>query len=148
MPGSTAQDVIVDAVLAALRQAPAITTGPIDEDVDLDAVAETHAEAVSVELVSSQPQESTTGYITWTSRIAVLCLVRRDGRTAGQPRASRALHAKAFARLMADRGLGGLAIDVSQPAIRPERQQLDTRMGACIGLYDVRHRVFGATLDA
>lgn len=140
-------DAVVDAVLAALRRSPAITSGPIEEDTDADLLPEGTREAVIVSLVDSDPLEQYTNRVTWRSRVAINCHVQKDGRT-NAGRASRELHARVYARLMEDRTLGGAVVDVAEPRIRQDSAQADTRMGACTGTYPVQHNTSAGSLQA
>lgn len=146
-----AGDAIVDAVLALLKQAPAVTAGPIGEDVDLATVGETVTEAVSVSLVASDPMSPTVlmgAPVDWITSVQIECYARRDARGAAG-RASRALHAKVYARLMAPPQLSAqlAGADVRQPSIRSDQQPLDTRTGTTVGVYPVMHRTQAYTLD-
>jgi hypothetical protein len=143
-----AHDSIVDAVLGALRDPLPITRGLIDEDIDEAAVTEEVAEAVSVSLVTSSPN---TGVILghpvdWASEVTLTCFARTDGRTSSG-RASRTLHASAYARLMADPTLGGKAFDIREPSLVVERDGQDTRVGACIATYIIEHRTAARSLE-
>lgn len=142
-----AHDKVVDAVLAALRRSPAITTGPIQEDTDQDLLPEETREAVIVSLVDSDPLDQYTNRVTWRSRVAITCHARVDGRTSAG-RASREMHARVYARLMEDRTLGGQVVDVAEPRIRQDSAQADTRVGACTGTYPVQHHTSAGSLQA
>lgn len=148
-----AHDAIIDAVLATLRAEPPVTDGPIAEDIDAGTIPEDATECISVSLDTSDPDRiSLTGYpVNWTTDIVIECYARADGRrdgalTAG--RASRALHQRVHARLMADPGLGGRAMDLRPPRIRSDRDQADTRLGCCIATYSALHRTAAASLEA
>lgn len=143
-----AHDAVVDAILTALRAAPAVTAGPIDEEIDAESVAEQHAEAVSVALASSAPSsETVNGHpVTWRSEVSIECYARRDGRTV-TGRASRALHARVYARLLVDPSLGGIALGLDTPRIDIVSEVADTRLGCCIGTYGVLHRTPAGSLS-
>jgi hypothetical protein len=144
-------DTIVAAALAALRQAPAVTTGPIDEEIDVRALAEEVTEAISVSVPVSDPQNAGAIFghpVDWVSTLQVEAYARQDSAAAGTGRASRALQARVYARLMADPTLGGAAADVRAPTLNTEGAALDTRMGCCTGSYPVLHRTQARTLDA
>lgn len=146
-----AQDAIVQAVLAALRTAPAVTTGLIEEDLDLAAVGDHDAQAVSVSLTGSDPQNPAAilGHpIDWISTLVIECYVRRDTATALAGRASRSLHALVYQRLMSDPSLAGTADDLRAPSITIDNAVLNTRMGCCTGTYPVLHRTAARTLQA
>lgn len=144
-----AMDAIVDRVLDALRADPPVTTGPIDEDVDTEQLAESVNEAVSVSLVNSDPQATAQilGHpVDWVSTVVVETFARRDERTSGG-RASRALQALVYARLMADPRLGGVVDDIRDPTITTENDWRSTRMGRCVASYPMPHRTAARTLD-
>lgn len=147
-----AHDAIVDAVLVLLRQSPAVTSGTIDEDVDIVALPEGLAEAVSVSLAGSEPLQAAPllgAPVDWTTIVQIECYARADGRSASG-RASRALHARVYTRLMTASPLGATipGADLRQPTIRTDQQALDTRTGITVGLYPVLHRTVGHTLDS
>lgn len=144
----TAHDGIVDAVLALLRQAPPVTADVIEEDIDGENVPEDAQEAVSVRMASSTPQRAEIfgAPIDWTTEVAITCFARADESIA-QSRASRALHAKVYARLMADPTLGGLAFDLFEPQLTADRDVVDTRLGSLTATYTVQHRTAARTLE-
>ena len=144
-----AHDAIVQAVLNLLRAAPALADGQIFEE-ELRALPETALEAIVVDLGPSTPlQEATTcGPTDWMTTVAVECYSRRDRRDPLVGRASRRLHGQVYARLMADRTLGGTVFQVMKPEIDPKQAQLNTDMGCCVGLYRVSHRTAEGSLDA
>lgn len=144
----TAHDAIVNAVLAALRLAPPVTFGVIEEDIDGSSVPEQAEEAVGVRMVRSFPQrgEILHAPVDWSTEIAVTCFARADEATV-QGRASRALHAKVYARLMGEPSLGGLAFDLSEPQLEAERDALDNRLGSLTATYVVQHRTAARTLE-
>lgn len=146
-----AHDAIIDAVLDLLQQAPAVTTGTIGEDVEVETLPESTIEAVCVSIVGSDPEAPAPllgAPVDWTTTVQIECYARRDGRgTAG--RASRALHARVYQRLMAGNPLGQVipGADLRQPSIRTDQQVLETRTGVTVGLYPVSHRTGNNTLD-
>jgi len=147
-----AHDAIVDAVLALLAQAPAVTAGPIGEDVDIGSLPETTDEAVCISIVGSDPESPTVlmgAPVDWTTTVQIECYARADARSAAG-RASRALHARVYQRLMAGNPLGAAIVgaDLRQPTIRSDMQVLDTRTGITVGLYPVSHRTVGNTLNS
>lgn len=144
-------DAIVAAALAALRLDPPITAGPIDEDIDVGALDETVTEAVSITLASSDPQNPAVilGHpVDWISQLQVEAYARSDSPSSITGRASRALQARVYARLMAYPTLGGVADDVRAPTFTTEHRVLNTRMGCITGSYPVWHRTQGNSLDA
>lgn len=147
-----AHDAIVDAVLAALRQQPPVTTGLIEEDLDANELGEEVRECISVSLDASNPNRTALrGHpVQWDTDVMLECYARVDGRDDGAPaggRASRALHLRAYARLMADPSLGGVAIDLQEPQLRFDRDLLDTRLGCCVATYRVVHRTAAGSME-
>ncbi len=144
-----AHDAVVDAVLRALRQSPAVTQGLIDEDVDAASIGEGVDECISVGIDSSTPgRSSIRGMpIQWSTDVVLECYARVDGRTTLAGRASRALHQRAYARLMADPSLGGVAIDMLEPQLRADRDQQDTRLGCLVATYTVVHRTAAGSME-
>lgn len=143
-----AHDHIVDAILAALRQSPAVTTGLIDEDIDIAAIPEGCDEAVSVSLTASDPGRSVLRDhpVQWTSTVLLECFARKDGRTLAG-RASRALHQRAYERLMQDPSLGGVLIDLLEPGLVTDPEQADTRLGVTTATYTAVHRTAARSLE-
>lgn len=143
-----AHDAVVDAVLGLLRQAPAVTAGPIDEEQDLAAVGEQHAEAISVRVERSTPARQTLAgqRVRWTSDLVLECFARSDGRTPAG-RASRLLHARAYERLIAAPTLGGVAFDVQPPSITIDADPAVRRHATLSAVYRVLHDTQAATLE-
>ena len=145
-------DELIDAVLALLQQAPAVTTGLIGEDVDLDSLPEATAEAVSVSIAGSDPQQPTAlmgAPVDWVTTLQIECYARRDARgPAG--RASRALAERVYQRLLAGNPIGQAmaGADVRPPSLRTDRLALDTRTGITTALYPVDHRTMGHTFTS
>lgn len=145
-----ALDAVIAGALAVLRQAPAVTTGPLAEDIDVRSLGEDVTEAVSLSLTGSEPQNPTAIFghpIDWVSTLQVEAYARSDSASALGGRASRALQAKVYARLMANPSLGGAADDIRAPTLNTEGAVLDTRMGCCTASYPVLHRTQARTLD-
>lgn len=144
-----AHDLIIDRILSALRQAPALAGGHINEEhsrmqgEDVD-------QYIVVRWSGSDPATSTikAAPIDWTTGVTIECAVRRDDRDASTGRASRALHAQVYARLMADPSLGGAAFDVLDPRLTSDPAELDTNYGCVIAQYQVLHRTSSRTLEA
>lgn len=147
-----AHDAIIDAILALLQQAPAVTTGTIGEEVDIASLPEGIAEAVSLSIIGSEPvTPGPLRYapVDWLTTLQIECYARRDSRgVAG--RASRALHARVYERLMTGQPLATAVpgTDLRVPTIRSDQQPLDTRAGVTVGVYLVQHRTQDNTLDA
>jgi|CXWL01.1.fsa_nt_gi hypothetical protein len=144
-----AHDAILSAVLTALRLPTPVTTGSIEEEIDAADMPEGQTEAISVALVVSVPRAVAINGapVDWVTDLAIDCAARTDGRTAAG-RASRALHAAVYARLMADTTLGGAASYIGEPQISQDQALLGTRIGRTSGLYTVHHRTAAGTLEA
>ena len=144
-----AHDAIVAAVVAALLAAPALAGGRVSEEADFDQLPESVDQAVSVAMLSSEPRAillGATAPIDWRTTVRVLCFARRD--TAGASgRASRALHASVYARLMADQTLGGLASQIDPPVMSADAALIGTRMGVLSADYVIHHRSSSTSLE-
>ncbi len=136
---TTAHDALVDAMLAALRATPVIVDGQVVEEADLDAMPEGTAADISLELIGSQPGAVQYGQVAWDTTIRVSCRARRNA-TSAAGRAARAVHAAAYARLMADRTLGGLAETLRPPRLTTETATLATRVGVVHADYLIAHK--------
>lgn len=145
-----AHDSIVDGVLQALRYPAPVTTGRIEEELDLDTIGEAEFEAIGVTLEGSNPSQSYIGSpVDWFTQITVANFARVDSRQAVPiaGRASRALHARVYERLMADPSLGGRAFGLDEPQLTFDNLAGDTRAGICTARYTVRHRTAAQTLE-
>jgi hypothetical protein len=143
-----AHDKVMAAILAALRRAPAVTSGVIDEDVDAGDIAEEVNQCVSVSFSAADPQRPAIrgNPVYWQSTYVFECFARADGNTP-RGRASRELHRAVYARLMSDPSLGGVTLDILEPNLRNERDQQDNRLGCVIASYALVHRTSGGTLE-
>lgn len=143
-----AHDAIVAAVTARLRQAPAIAAD-ILEEAEVDPVPESMDAAVVVAFVGSSPLRVVMrgNPVDWSTRVRIECYARADGRSLAAGRASRALHAQVYARLMADHTLGGAAIDISEPTLQADPDRSSTEVGCLVAEYDITHRTAARTLD-
>ena len=143
-------DAIVGAVVAALLAAPALAGGRVTEEADFDQLPEAVDQAVSVAMLSSEPRMilvGATAPIDWRTTVRVLCFARVD--TAGASgRASRALHAAVYARLMANQTLGGLVMSIDPPTLSSDTALIGTRMGLLSADYVIHHRSSSTSLDA
>lgn len=144
-----AQDDIIEAVLTALRAAPALCDGEISEDLDLEMIPDTVQRAIGLRMQDSEPSDATIqgGPTDWTTHLAIVCFARRDGRTTAG-RASRVLHAEVYKRLAADRTLGGRAFHLRLGQMSNTADVAETRTGTLTAQYRIEHRTWGATLDA
>lgn len=145
-----AVDAVMAAVLLALRSSPAVCAS-IDEDIDTEAVPEGTTELVNVRHETSSPVNRAAirgNPIEWQTDIVVEAYARGDSPQAGTGRASRALQAIVYERLLSDPGLNGVAIDLLPGPIGTDSDRVDRRLGCCAATYTVVHRTQSATLDA
>lgn len=144
-----AHDSIINAILAALRQSPALAAGRIEEEGSIDALPESAAEAITVDFVASRPSEIllSGAPVDWSTRVRISCMARHDGMTAAG-RSSRALHAQVYQRLMADPTLGGVCYHIVPPQLTSEGALIGSRLGLLHADYVIQHRSNGTTLDA
>lgn len=145
-------DAVVDAMLRALREPLAVADGPIDEDIDSGALPEDVQECINLFIEGSDPGRVVMrGHpVEWTTTVVVEHYARADGRGqhgASAGRRSRALFARAYARLMADPSLGGLCTDLLPPEVRSDKDLQDTRLGCLIATYRVQHRTQARTME-
>lgn len=144
-------DALIEAIVTTLRQAPAVSAGPIDEDIELESLAETIAEAVSVSHVRATPTDP--GLVhghsqEWTSDLVIECHARKDQRVGGGgARASRALAGAVFERLRSEPTLGGLVDDLGLPTVTTETAMHDTRIGLTTLRYAVMHTTSGPAFE-
>ena len=144
-----AHDAIVSAIVSALLASPPLAGGRVAEEAAFDALPEGVAQAISVAMVRSLAQAVLVGGgapIDWRTTVRIQCLARADAAGAGG-RASRALHAQVYARLMADPTLGGLAGFIEPPALASDTELLGSRLGALTADYVVSHRTSATALD-
>lgn len=143
-----AHDQVVDAILQALRRSPPVTVGLIDEDIDTAAIPVECDEAISVSLTASDPDRTVLrGHpVYWSTNVVLECFARKDGRLQAG-RASRQLHQRAYARLMADPSLGGVLVDLLEPSLATDPEQADTRLGVTTATYTAVHRTAARTLE-
>lgn len=146
---ANAHDGIIGAMIAALQAAPAVTAGTIAEDIDAATMPEDETERVVVVMAQSVGDRGAIlgNPVDWRTDIDLQCTARADGRVAGV-RASRALHARCYARIMSDPTLGDAAMDVLGPTLHTENLFADTRVGTTVGTYTVLHRTSAASLES
>ncbi len=144
-----AHDAIVAAIVAALLAGPALAGGRVSEEADFDQLPQGVDQAVSVAMLNSEPRAILLGAsapIDWRTTVRVLCFARVD--TAGAAgRASRALHAAVYARLMADQSLGGLVSQIEPPTLASNTELIGTRMGVLSADYVIHHRSSSTSLE-
>lgn len=143
-----AHDAIVQAVMARLRESPAIPA-LIVEEAEADPLPEHIEAAVVVEFAGSNPQRVVMrgNPVDWTTRVRLACYARADGRTLGAGRASRNLHALCYARLMSDHTLAGAAWDISEPSLQSETDRSSNEVGVLVAEYEISHRTAARTLE-
>lgn len=139
-------DDIVDRVLAALRQAPAVAT-LVEEDDD-SPLPEGTAGAVLVRFLGSAPTlPAISGApIDWATELALNCHAAGD-RESATGRASRALAAACFSRLFADPSLGGAAFAMEPGSVSADLERAAQTLGACTLRLTLRHRTTNDSLD-
>ena len=130
-------DAVAAAIVAKLKEAPALAGGVVTDETNFDELPENVNEGIRVTLLDSLPiaQYGTT---TWRSTIRVACMAR-DDRAGIQGRATSRLGADVYLRLMADTKLGGLADSIEQPRIAPDANYYGTRLGVLNLDFPVRH---------
>lgn len=145
-----AHDAIVGAIVARLLQWPALAGGLVEEELQPGAVPEEAPQAISVRLARSVAQDSRFAGqpIDWQSEVVLECYARGDAAHPTTGRASRALHAAAYARLMQEPTLGGLLSYLVPVAIDIDTEAATGPHGVCIGTYTAQHRTQTASLEA
>lgn len=143
-----AQDAVMAAIIARLRQAPAISAN-ILEEAEVDPVPEEMDDAVIVSFLGSAPDRVVMrgNPVDWTTRFRLECYARRDGRVTTAGRASRQLHARCYARLMADDTLSGQVIEIGEPTLQADADRSSDEVGCLVAEYDIKHRTAARTLD-
>jgi hypothetical protein len=143
-----AHDQVIDAILSALKAEPAIAAGNVYEE-ELRHKPETIDEYVIVSLAGSRPGRVAIkgAPVDWTSIVTIESHARRDQRTPAG-RASRRLAAQVYARLLSEPTLGGVVLDIQEPSLQTDHEQLDTEIGCVIAQYPVLHRTQARTLEA
>lgn len=149
----TAHDDIIDFALSLLRLPAPVTDGLIEEELDLADVPEDFAEAISVDLLSSEPNDARVNGadpLDWDTRLVVTCGAADDSRRTGAHagRASRILHNLVHQRLMADASWGGRLMYIGPPTLSFEGRSAASRMGSTTAIYRLVHRTPYNTLEA
>jgi hypothetical protein len=134
----TKHDAIVAAIVNTLLASPALAGGLVDDETNFDELPPSVTEAIRVELLDSLPQRTSYGEVDWTSTVRVACACRND-KAGAEGKASSRLGAAAYARLMADRTLGGLAVGIDEPRLSTDLTLLSTRIGVLNLDFPVRH---------
>jgi hypothetical protein len=144
-----AHDAIVAAIVSALTVAPALAGGRVADETNFDTVPDTVAEAIEVQFLGSDADAVllSGNPVFWQTTVRISCFARRDA-AGSAGRASRALHAQVYARLMADPTLAGKAGGIDPPRLRADLDRLDTRVGVLHADYVVHHNTAFESLDA
>lgn len=109
----------------------------------VEAFARDEAPALIVEPAGSRCQEVSTCKLDWTLDVAVVVHTRGSvPDTLADP-----IRVSAHAILMADRTLGGLAINIMPTSSDPQRDKADLTSLWQVNTYQVRFRTAAATLD-
>jgi len=135
-----AHDEVVDALLAALLAAPALAGGRVQEEASFDLIPESVSAAVSLTFMGSQAELVVLdgAPLSWRTGVRISCFARHDA--AGQGgRASRALHAQVYARLMASPAVRALG-QIDPPRLNSDTELAGSRMGLLHADYIVTHR--------
>lgn len=132
-------DSIVAAIIALLQAAPALDSIAIGDDPSFEEQGQGADAAIRVTLMDSLPQNRAYGVVTWSSTVRVACMARDDRPDATLGRLSSQLAAAAYAALMADQTLGGLAKGIDEPRLQPDLTYLGTRVGVLYLDFPVKH---------
>ena len=139
-------DGIIDAILTLLQASPALVDGDVAEEISLDTLPEGVDSDLSVTLMDSSPGAVVFGRREWTTTLRISSRARADEAGAGG-RASRAVHTAAYARIMADRTLGGLVDGISAPRLSTDTAFLASRIGVLHADYVISHFTDGYSLE-
>lgn len=141
-----AQEVIVAGVAARLLAAPAIATQVLRGR--RRPMSEGTAQAIYVYFAGSVPERGAIhgAPVDWTTNVRIESTSRAVG-TQTAEQAALALNAKAWARLLADQTLGGVAQDIAPGPIDIDEDELDTSLAVVINTLQVVHRTAEHTLE-
>lgn len=143
---ATAHMAACDAFVSALLAATPLAGGRVEGNRRHPMAAE-HASQIFVFLDETAATHEVIGTTDWNTRIRVECVARSaSGVTAA--RAADALAQDVHARVMADRSLGGKAIDTTALAMAWTQDELDTQLGVCQLLFNVWHATPDASISA
>lgn len=141
-------DIKRERILAAVTSALAGTTGVSSRIYRsrVEAFARSEAPAIVIEPVDDVPAQEpvSTCKIDW--RLQVNILVHTRGAIPDQLAAP--IIASLHSKLMADRTLGGLTLDVWPGTVQHQREQADAAAGWTICTYSVRYRTSTTDLTA
>lgn len=143
---ATAHMAACDAVVAALLAVTALAGGRVEGN-RRQPMAEEHTSKIFVFLDETAATHAVIGNTDWNTRIRVEC-VARSASGVSAARAADALAQDVHARVMADRSLGGKAIDTTAVAMAWAQDELDTQIGVCQLLFNVWHITPDASISA
>lgn len=135
----------VTAMVASLQSGTPVA--PLVARVRLRPVAQANATSVVVRPLQSQVTEAALapGYpVSWTSAIAVECYARSGTATAPDVAVDALLEA-AYARLMADPGLGGAVLALQPQEVSYDFDADGDQTTCATIVFNVRHRTAGST---
>ena len=138
---ATSQHLAVrDAVAALLQAAPALAGGRVFENRDYKLAADA-ASGVWVFRDDSTPARGPlmVSPIDWTTRVRVVVKARTSGGVSAETAAD-ALATEAYARVMAQPQLGGLASDLEAGQIVWQQDEIETSVAMCELEFFVQHR--------
>lgn len=138
MTNNTAQYAICQAVAALLADLPMVGAGDVRVQRRRP-MPQAVVTQVFVYYDESTPTLKTNDSIVWKTRVRIEH-VARDAPGAPADAAADALLQESYARLLADRRLGGLATDVDPVGIAVTTDEADTALCAGQLLVDIAHR--------
>lgn len=143
---ATAHMAVRDALIGALLAATPLAGGRVVGNRRRPMAGE-HASQIYVYLEESQAAQDVLGTTDWRTRIRVECVARSASGTSADDAAD-ALGHDVYARVMADRTLGGKAIDTTPQAMAWTEDEADTQLSACQLLFSVWHSTPDASITA
>lgn len=138
-------DAIIAAIVAKLKESPALAGGVVTDETTFDELPDGVAEGVRVTLLESLPINREYGNVHWASTVRITFMAR-DDRAGIEGRATSRLAAAAYTRLMTDQTLGGLAERMDEPRIQPDTNYYGTRLGVLNMDLPVRFNTTARTL--
>ena len=141
---NTAQYAICQAVAALLADQPALGDGGVRVQRRRP-MPQAVVTQVFVFYDESQPVQKSTSSIVWKTRVRIEC-VARDAAGASADQAADDLLQAAYARILADRLLGGLATNVEPVGLAISGDEADTALCAGQLLVDITHRCSFASI--
>lgn len=138
---ATSKHLAIRAAVAALfAAAPALAGGRIFQNREYTLATGIDSQ-IHVNRVDSDPNVDVLfgAPIDWQTQIEAVVKARRSGATEAEDVAD-AIWTDAYARLMADQGLGGLAMQVTQGAVSFGQDEADTDVAEITWRFAVMHR--------